>query len=82
MLFRSQVAQELRAAGFAVVSEHENRSLKAQFRTANRLDAAIVVIVAEQEVAEGNVSLKDMRSGDQEKVPRDQVVAWIKERLL
>lgn len=76
-----QIAQELRAAGFAVVNEHENRSLKAQFRTADRLNAAIVVIVAEEELAEGNVSVKDMRSGEQEKIARDQAAAWIKKRL-
>ncbi|MFO7821729.1 MAG: histidine--tRNA ligase [Lentisphaeria bacterium] len=78
---RMHLAQELREAGVAVVAEHEDRSLKAQFRTANRLEAALVLIQAEEEISKQSVSCKDMRNSEQDECPRDQVLGWVKKRL-
>ena len=78
---RMQLAEELRAAGIAVIAELENRSLKAQFRTANRLNARFVLVLAEQELAAGTVSCKDMKTSEQETCPRPRVVDWVRERV-
>jgi histidyl-tRNA synthetase len=45
--------------------DYLNRSLKAQMREANKLNAKYVVIVGENELEKGMVQLKDMKSGEQ-----------------
>ena len=77
---RMLLAQQLRDAGIAAICEHEGRSLKAQFRTANRLDAHLVLVLAEEEIAKKTVSCKDMRSSEQEECPQDKIVEWVTDR--
>ena len=62
-----------------VRAETAGRSMKAQMRTANRLGARLVLIQGENELAEGVVLCKSMASSDQVSVPRDGVVAWLRE---
>ncbi|MBT3287043.1 MAG: histidine--tRNA ligase [Victivallales bacterium] len=75
------LAQCLRQSGLdlRVRAETAGRSMKAQMRTANRLGARLVLIQGENELAEGVVLCKSMASSDQVSVPRDGVVAWLRE---
>jgi histidyl-tRNA synthetase len=54
----------LRGAGFSAQMEQAGRSLKGQFKQADRLGARAVVIVGEE-----GLSVRDMGSGDQRDVP-------------
>lgn len=49
------------------------RSLKAQLRHADRLDARYAAILGDQELARGEVTLKNLRTGEQRSVPYDAV---------
>jgi histidyl-tRNA synthetase len=51
--------------------------MKAQMREANRAEAKFTFIIGENELSEGAGILKNMQSGDQEKVVFDAVVARI-----
>jgi histidyl-tRNA synthetase len=53
--------------------------MKAQMRTANRLNAALALIQGESELADGVVMVKNMASSDQVSVPRGEIVAWLRE---
>jgi len=64
-----QLAWQLRREGLRVELDHEGRSLKGQMRQANRLGAALVLLLKEDELAAGQVTLRDMRRGEQELVP-------------
>ena len=55
-----KLAAELRRAGFPVALEVEDKSMKAQMRTANRLGASVVLIRGDQEIASGVVAVKPM----------------------
>jgi histidyl-tRNA synthetase len=55
--------------------------MKAQMREANRLEAKFVYIIGETELAEGAGSLKDMQSGEQNKISFDRIVEEIRNRL-
>ncbi|CAA9535911.1 MAG: Histidyl-tRNA synthetase [uncultured Thermomicrobiales bacterium] len=78
----ARLASEMRAAGFNVdLSLQPNRSVGDQLKLAGRQGIPAAIIVGESEIAEGRVSLKDLRSGDQETVPRDKVAAALR-RLL
>jgi len=69
-----QLAQELRVAGVAADLDFEGRSLKAQMRSANRMNARYALIVGEDELASGAVTVRDMGTSNQEKVARDKLL--------
>ena len=60
--------QMLRSDGICVEWDYANRSLKAQMRRAGKLCARTVVIAGDDEIAQGEVKVKDMRTGDQHTV--------------
>ncbi|MDP4200275.1 MAG: histidine--tRNA ligase [Bacteroidota bacterium] len=64
----------LRAADISASQDHNERSMKAQMREANRDAAKFVYIIGESELAEGAGMLKTMSTGEQEKVPFDSLV--------
>jgi histidyl-tRNA synthetase len=65
----------LRAAGLAADRAFDDRSMKAQFKAADKSGAGWVVIVGPDEAASGTVSLRPLRGeGDQQTVPVAEVV--------
>lgn len=54
------LAAALRDAGIAAEMDHQARSLKSQFKQADRLDARFVVVVGPDELADGQVTVRDM----------------------
>jgi len=67
----------LRRAGVAADLAFGGRSLKAQFKAADRSGARWALVLGPNEVAAGTVAVKDLAGGGQEAVPRDEVVARI-----
>jgi len=57
------VTNQLRAAGIAADRAYDNRSMKAQMKAANRSGAAFAVIIGDDELAAGTVSIRPMRTG-------------------
>lgn len=76
-----KLLRELRAGGIAAEMEFEARSMKAQLKRADRVQAAIALIVGGDEVAQGVVTLRDMRKSEQRAVPRADVLKAVKESL-
>jgi histidyl-tRNA synthetase len=68
------LTQELRRAGLRADRAFGGRSMKSQMKAAGRSGARVAVIVGEQELAEGSATVRDLGRGEQEVVPRDQVV--------
>jgi len=64
-----KLAAALRKKGIGVIEAVGDRSLKAQLRQANNLDAKYAVIIGEQEVKDGTVILRDMTTSEQKTVP-------------
>ncbi|MBQ1505959.1 MAG: ATP phosphoribosyltransferase regulatory subunit, partial [Erysipelotrichales bacterium] len=60
-----ELATEARALGYITDFNYAPRSLKAQFKTVDRLDAKITVIAGESELAEGKVNIKNNRTKEQ-----------------
>ena len=69
------MAHQLRQSGLTVELEGEARSLKSQMRRADKLNAASVLIVGEDELSKGSVMLRDMTSKQQEEITLDSVAA-------
>lgn len=72
------LAHDLRESGLRVDRGFGGRSVKAQFKAADRSAAAYAAIVAAEEWSRGMVVVKHMESGDQHEVPRDEVAAWVR----
>jgi len=68
------LALRLRKAHIQAEMDFEGRSLKAQMRQANKQGAAVVLVVGPDELAAGEVTLKDMATGLEEKVALNEVV--------
>jgi len=68
--------RDLRRAGLEAHMEYEGRSIKSQMKRADRLKAAFALIVGDDELAAGAVSVKDMTQGEQSRVARDAVVDY------
>ena len=71
-------AQALRRAGLRVDLDLKGRSMKAQMREANRQQARYAVLVGERELAEKRAVVRDMRSGQQQEVPLDELTDFLK----
>jgi len=70
---------ELRRLGIRADLDLEDRSVKAQFRAANRRGASGVLVVGD-EWTEGRVVAKDLTTGSQEVIDVEEVAAWTRRR--
>jgi histidyl-tRNA synthetase len=70
-----RLLSELRHQGIPAVMDFEARGVRAQMKRADRLDARVTLIVGGDELARGEVTIRDMRTGDQRAVPRAEAVA-------
>jgi len=68
------ITQTLRNRGLFTLFDPLQRSLKAQLREANKLDAKIAVIIGEQELKNGNAQVKDLSSGVQKEISFESVI--------
>lgn len=59
-----KIVQVLRNEGIRADMDHCGRSLKAQFKYANKTGALLVLTVGDDEVADGTVRIKDMSTGE------------------
>ncbi len=69
------LTQKLRDRGLTVEKDYLNRKPKAQFKSADRLDADYVFILGEEELQEEVVSVREMETGNQEKVSLEELVS-------
>ena len=67
----ARIARDLRAGGNVVETDVAGRSFGAQMGYADGINAETVVIVGERDLENGEVTVKDMDSGDQTTAPVD-----------
>ena len=71
-------ATELRKAGVRTQIYGEKKKFKQKMSYADRIRAPFVLLLGEDEIAEGLVSLKDMTSGEQVKLPAAEAAKRIR----
>ena len=74
------VVHRLRQKGLSVEMDGESRSLKSQMRRADKLKAAAVLIVGDDELAKGKAVWRNMASKQQEEIGLDKVEAELTTR--
>jgi histidyl-tRNA synthetase len=79
----SKLVHDLREAGVRADRAFDGRSMKAQFRAADRSGARLALVVGQQEAADGTVTVRDLRSPDEQQqvIPRDNVVELVRKIL-
>ena len=69
-----KLVNDLRAQGVKADLDHAARSMKAQFKYANKLGVKNVVVIADDELKLNAVKLRNMTESTEETVPMDQIV--------
>ncbi len=75
------LATSLREAGIRTQLYCEKKKFKAKIGYADKLGVPFVIFLGEDEIANGTVSLKDMRSGEQIALPMTEVASYVSDKL-
>ncbi|MCG8541991.1 MAG: histidine--tRNA ligase [Clostridia bacterium] len=76
-----EISYKLRKNGVSVDIDHLGRSLKAQFKYSNKLNSLYTIVIGDDELDRGTISLKNMDTGNQEEIKLDSVVDEVIERV-
>jgi histidyl-tRNA synthetase len=76
-----RITNELRDAGIICDMDYEGKSLKAQMRDADKLHAALTIIIGDDELAKGEIVLRDMKSREQKSVKFPDIIGAVRENL-
>ncbi|MBS4217046.1 histidine--tRNA ligase [Bacillus sp. FJAT-49711] len=66
--------QKLRQAGFSADRDYLNRKVKAQFKAAERLGAKFAIILGDEELQTGKITVKNLDNGEQSELPLDNFI--------
>lgn len=75
------LVRRFREAGLRADMDHQARSLKAQFKYADKLGAKYVAVLGDDEVGRGVVKLRDMSTREEWEVPLETAAEALRERL-
>lgn len=62
------IAKDMRAEGYSCLYDLNSRSLRAQMKYADKLNAKYIVVIGDSEVEEGVAKLKDMQTGEETEI--------------
>lgn len=75
------LAHELRRLGVRTECDYQGKSLKGQFKQADKLDSTHIVVIGEDELAQGQVKLRDMNTHEEGLIARSEAARIIRDRL-
>ena len=73
-----EVANTLRNAGIKTEIYFDNKKLKSKFKYADRLNVPYVIVIGEDEINTGKLTIKNMKEGTQERLKIEEII----ERLI
>lgn len=79
--FATRLVQDLRMNGFKVETEYTNRSLKSQFKQADRLKSKFYIILNSEDINNGQLKIKNTSTKEEELVDIDYVIYYLEEAL-
>lgn len=75
------LAQELRVAGFIVDTEYTGRSLKGQFKQADRLKAKFICVLNSEDLNNNEVKIKNNKTKEEEIISLDALLYYLDEKM-
>ena len=79
--YATTLVQELRMSGFSVETDYMSRSLKAQFKQADRLKSKFLIILNDEDLKENRIKIKNNKTKEEEKVELDYILYYLDEQL-
>ena len=79
--YATTLVQELRMSGFSVETDYMSRSLKAQFKQADRLKSKFLIILNDEDLKENRIQIKNNKTKEEEKVELDYILYYLDEQL-
>jgi len=73
----AELISSFRAKGISADMDYVDRKMKAQMKSADRLGAKFVLVIGDSELEENAVNVKEMETGNQEKVPFSELVNYL-----
>jgi len=80
--YAAYLTQELRMAGFVCETEYTNRSLKAQFKQADRLNSKYFIILNSEDLNNGQVKVKNNKTKEEELIELEYLIYYLDEHLI
>lgn len=80
-MYAHKIVLRLREAGIYTESSYQTRSLKAQFKQADKYEACICVVIGDAEVASQETTVRDMHTHEQKRVDLCNVVDEVRRKL-
>lgn len=71
----------LRKEGLSVEKDYMQKKVKAQFKAADRMNAAYTVVIGNDELQSGEVSIKKMSDGSQEKTAISNLADYLTDKI-
>lgn len=79
--YAAYLSQELRLAGFIVDTDYVNRSLKAQFKQADRLKAKYIAVLNSEDLNNNEIKIKNNKTKEEEIISLDVLIYYLDEKL-
>jgi len=73
-----EVANDLRNAGINTEIYFDDKKIKAKFKYADRLNIPYVIVIGEDEIKSGMLTIKNMQEGSQEQMPIEKIIKKLK----
>ncbi len=75
-----KLVHQLRSNGIKCDKDYMGRSLKAQMKYANKMNAKYTTVIGEDEINNNKIKLKNMETGNDEEVQLDQLIQVMKNK--
>ncbi|MDR5582592.1 histidine--tRNA ligase [Paenibacillus larvae] len=76
-----KLVHQLRLEGLSTEKDYQGRKIKAQMKSADRLHAAYVAILGDDELERGEITVKHMATGEQETLPLEGFSQAMKKKI-
>ena len=73
-----EVANSLRNAGINTEVYYDDKKIKTKFKYADKLNVPYVIVIGEDEIKSGQLTLKNMQEGTQEQLEIDKIIEKLK----
>ena len=74
-----ETANKLRKAGINTEIYFDDKKMKAKFKYADRLKIPYVIVIGEDEIASGKLTLKNMETGEQKQNTIEEIIEFMQE---
>lgn len=76
------LSQELRMAGFVVDTDYGNKSLKAQFKQADRMKSTYYILLNSEDLKEGLITIRNSKTKEEDKIMMEYMIYYFDEHFI